>query len=333
VQYAKYQLDLAKWNGYTAKQQQDNPQWKPVPVNDPNPTGKTPLMDWPTWIQRQESGVPLLITTVDTLVAYAEGAPATSTSPATIGLQVQMAQHWAQAKNNMQSRVNGIYYCPQSSRYNYATHFDTANGLDSYHDMDPGPIWVVDTDASYPYVNYTVASGDTIVSIAGSHGLMPEDIFFLNLPFPASQVDFRNVKNDTNYFKVGQVVKVPGQGYGSDARGVAVFQWWYRVGAAWAAEWEAAMDRFALANVTEDDITDFAKPIKLWKRARASVQFKPYTVVAGDTLASIAASQLQDATLAGKLYDFNSETLKSATQVLTAGQVINIPDKDVLSDI
>ena len=102
-----------------------------------------------------------------------------------------------------------------------------------------------------------------------------------------------------------------------------------------AYEWEAAMDKYALTNVTLDDITDFGKTIQLWKKARASVQFTPHIVVAGETLLSIAGN---DATLADKYYKFNgdacfSKTLTSPTQTLVAGMIINIPDQSVLSDI
>ena len=102
-----------------------------------------------------------------------------------------------------------------------------------------------------------------------------------------------------------------------------------------AYEWGNAMDKYALTKVTLDDITDFGKTIQLWKKARASVQFTPHTVVAGETLLSIANN---DATLADKIYKFNSDacfskTLTSPTQTLTAGMIINIPDSSVLSDI
>lgn len=337
LQYEKYKVDLAKWDGYTPKQQQDHPEWKPAPVADPNADGQHPLYDWVAWIKRQESGVPKLIETANTLIGYAEtGTPATPTAPATKGLQVEMLEHWNKAIDNIKSRLDKISVAPDVPRGMY---YLTGIG-------DAGPFWVVDTEVNRPYITHTVSAGDTLESIAklGRPGNRPEaaDVFFMNLDVLTINhslgTGFNSVDQaakDSKFLQAGLVLKIPYQYWNPPAtRELARLEWAFRAGALLAYEWEASMDRFALSGVTLDDITDFGKTIQLWKRARASVQFTPYTVAPGDTLASISAQFYQgDASQATKIYKFNSDTLTSPTQALMAGKVINIPDKDVLSDI
>ena len=330
LQYAKYQDAQAKWDKLTPKKQHDHPEWKPATVvTDPDPTGKNPLPDWEDWIKKEESGVPKLIETVNTLVGYSEGTPATATAPATTGLQVEMAQHWKAAIDNIWNRLQKVVVAPQDPRGIYYI-----SGV-----KDPGPFWVVDTEVGRPYKEYTVAAGDTLTSIRSNQWTLanpgpsfePADLFFISLGvfdkyglmtgFPS--ID--DVLQNTNFLKPGMVLRIPPY-----SRDLADAQYSCRAGALLAYEWENSMDRFALSGITEADITDFGKTIQLWKRARASVQFKPYPVQAGDTLLSIAGG---DAVLADKIYKFNSDTLSSPTQPLVAGQVINIPDPSVLSDI
>ncbi|HVT98976.1 MAG TPA: LysM peptidoglycan-binding domain-containing protein [Acidobacteriaceae bacterium] len=340
LEYAKYQVALAKYEKLDPNHQ--HPAWKPADVPDPNPNGKNPLPDWHDWIQREESGVPRLIETVNTLVGYAEGTPATATAPATTGLQVDMAQHWKATIDNIRARLDQMWVAPQIPRGNY-----DGSG------KDLGPFWVVDTAVGRPYVEYTVAAGDTLTSIASTQSrktysrLTADDLFFMNFDVfvdygrmtsgggyqiaQASWWQLDKTYDDATFLLPGMVLKLPNLHTRPPmSREFAGCQWFCRSGAALAYEWETSMDHFALSGINERDITDFGKVIQLWKRARASVQFTPYTVKAGDTLLSIAGG---DAVLADKIYKFNSDTLKSPAQNLIAGQVINIPDASVLSDI
>jgi LysM repeat protein len=334
LHYEKYKAAKAKWDGLTAKQQQDHCGMDPgPPVADPNPNGKTPLMDWTKWILRQESGVPMLIETANTLIEYAEGKPATAAAAATKGLQVEMLEHWNTAIANIQTRIDKVKVLPPQPEDDNGDPID-----DPDFDWEP-PYWIVDDEVSYPYVKYTVAAGNSLVAIAQSQlsdaSRWPE-IYHLNA----------DVVSDSSVIGAGQVLRIPhyqvGTGYPGvyrmnppKSRALSALHCGVRVGAVMAYEWGNAMDKYALTKVTLDDITDFGKTIQLWKKARASVQFTPHTVVAGETLLSIANN---DATLADKIYKFNSDacfskTLTSPTQTLTAGMIINIPDSSVLSDI
>lgn len=343
LQYAKYQDDLAKYE--KRDPQHKHPEWGPKAVDDPNGNGNHPLAAWEDWIEKEESGVPRLMETVNTLIWYADGQPATAVAPATTGLQVEMAQHWKKTIDNIQARLGEVWVAPQLPRGMY----DGAS-------KDAGPFWVIDSEVERPYVNYTVATGDTLTNICNSQGrqvghtLDPNDLFFMNFdvwqksvmsnglpimnnnfglnsgaPFPISQA-----LDNSGFLQPGVVLKIPDEHEVSPySRELAGCQKSCRAGALLAYEWEASMDRFALSGITEADIDDFGKTIQLWKSARASTQFKPYTVVAGDTLLSIAKG---DSVLADKIYKFNSDTI-SNPNVLAAGQVINIPDPSVLSDI
>ena len=340
VRYEKYKTAKAKWDGLTAKQQQDHPGMDPgPPVADPNPNGKTPLMGWTTWILRQESGVPALIEAANNLIEYAEGKPATAAgAAATKGLQVEMLEHWNTAIANIQTRVDKIKVLPPVQDEDDDDDDEDPFDLDPELDWDP-PYWIVDDELSYPYVKYTVATGDTLAAIAGSQlsnsNRWPE-IYHLNA----------DTVSDSSVIGTGQVLRIPHyqvtSGYPSiyranppSSRALSILDCGVRAGAVMAYEWEAAMKKYALMSVTLDDITDFGKTIQLWKKARASVQFTPHPVVAGETLLSIAGN---DQTLADKIYLFNSDacfskTLTSPTQPLTAGMTINIPDPSVLADI
>ncbi|HEY4359999.1 MAG TPA: LysM peptidoglycan-binding domain-containing protein [Bryobacteraceae bacterium] len=337
VQYEKYKLAKAKWDALTAKQQQDHPELDPAPVANPNPNGKTPFQEWAKWTQREESGVPKLVETANTLIEYAEGKPATPAGAATKGLQVEMLEHWNAALANIQARLDKVKVLPpvpddDDDGYGYGF------GVDPDFDWDP-PYWIVDDQLNYPYVKYTVQTGDTLAAIAQSQlqnsSRWPE-IYHLN----------SDAISDSNVISAGQVLRIPhyqvGTGYPGayrmnppSSRALSSLDYGVRAGALMAYEWEAGMETYALTHVTLDDITDFGKTIQLWKKARASVQFTPHSVVAGETLLSIAGN---DATLADKYYKFNSDacfsqTLTSPTQTLVAGMILNIPDASVLSDI
>ena len=330
LQYAKYQDALAKYEKQDPQHQ--HPEWKPATVADPNASGKDPLPDWQNWISKEESGVPKLIEAVNTLVGYSDGTAATLTAPATTGLQVEMAQHWKKTIDNIWNRLQKVVVAPQNPRGIYYI-----SGV-----KDPGPFWVVDTEAGRPYKEYTVTAGDTLNSIRASQWALaspgatfdPADLFFMNLDvFDGLMTGFSSIDavlQNPNFLKPGMVLRVPApHEVPPYSRDLADAQCSCRTGALLAYEWENSMDRFALSDITEADITDFGSTIQLWKRARASVQFTPYTVVAGDTLLTIAKG---DAVLADKIYKFNSDTLNNPN-VLSAGQVINIPDPSVLSDI
>jgi LysM repeat protein len=338
VQYARYPDAVAKYEKLDPNHQ--HPEWKPAPVANPNPTGKNPLPSWGDWIQKEESGVPKLIETVNTLVGYAEGTPATATAPATTGLQADMAQHWKTTIDNIRARLDKMWVAPQEPR-----------GLYSINVKDPGPFWVVDTEAGRPYVEYAVAAGDTLNSISSSQWRKTysrfdvDDLFFMNFDvwkqygnmsqgggiMKMGWDPIENAFADAGFLQPGMVLKLPNPHTPPPkSREFADCQWFCRSGAALAYEWQNSMDRFALSGIDESEIDDFGKTIQLWKRGRASVQFTPYSVKAGDTLLSIAGG---DSGLADKLYKFNSDTLTSPNQPLVVGQVINIPDKSVLSDI
>ena len=335
VRFEKYKLAKAKWDGLTAKQQNDHHEMNPgPPPTDPNPNGKTPLMEWPKWILRQESGVPALIEAANTLIEYAEGKPAMAGAAATKGLQVEMLEHWNAAIASIQTRIDKVKVLPPEPDDDDEDPFD----LDPEFDWDP-PYWIVDDELSYPYVKYTVAACDSLAGIAQSQlqnsARWPE-IFHLNA----------DIVSDPSVIGAGQALRIPHYQVNTgwpgvyrmnppSSRALSQLDYGVRVGALMAYEWEASMEKYALTRVTLDDITDFGNTIQLWKKARASVQFTPHPVVAGETLLSIAKN---DQTLADKIYKFNSDacfskTLTSPTQTLTAGMIINIPDASVLSDI
>ena len=73
-----------------------------------------------------------------------------------------------------------------------------------------------------------------------------------------------------------------------DNRQFAEFHMEAKRGSLIAYYWEHWTQAYGLNGVTEDAITAFGDAIKLWKQARASIDFKVYTVVPGDTLPSIA---------------------------------------------
>lgn len=100
--------------------------------------------------------------------------------------------------------------------------------------------------------------------------------------------------------------------------------------------WETALAGDGLRGLTEPDLDGFAHMIRLWKAARASVKWREYETVAGDTLAKIAASVYKDATLAQRIADTNQGVLKSPVNVngvLDTGTVLHIYDKEVLPDL
>lgn len=62
-------------------------------------------------------------------------------------------------------------------------------------------------------------------------------------------------------------------------------------GTARALAWYQLSQRNALGSVTEENLTKFGQCIDAWRAAAAQVSFVTYTVLPGDTLASIAKSQ------------------------------------------
>ncbi len=102
-----------------------------------------------------------------------------------------------------------------------------------------------------------------------------------------------------------------------------------REGQKLASESETLLEKHALTQVIEQDITRFHDNIEAWRSAAASVNFATYAVVSGDTLIGLAQSNYQDPALANRLFALNSPPLTDA-HVLPAGTELKIYVKDAL---
>ncbi len=100
-----------------------------------------------------------------------------------------------------------------------------------------------------------------------------------------------------------------------------------------AKAWDNVVYTYALADVTEDVITQFGQALDLWRATSAAVRFRTQTVVAGDTLASLAKAAYGDPSLASSIFDQNRDQLSDATAPLVAGTVLKIYDQDALADL
>ena len=103
-------------------------------------------------------------------------------------------------------------------------------------------------------------------------------------------------------------------------------------GAKRAFDWRATVEQTALVGVSEDDIDRFGRCIDSWRAASASVRFKTYVVVAGDTLGSLAKTEYGDATMTSAIYDNNRDHLTDPN-VLSVGTVLKIYEKAWLADL
>lgn len=99
-----------------------------------------------------------------------------------------------------------------------------------------------------------------------------------------------------------------------------------------AFEWRATVEKTALVGVSEDDIDRFGRCIASWRAASASVRFKTYVVVTGDTLTSLAKTEYGDATMTNAIFDNNRDQLTDPN-VLSVGMVLKIYEKAWLADL
>lgn len=103
-----------------------------------------------------------------------------------------------------------------------------------------------------------------------------------------------------------------------------------REGQKLASKSATLLEKYALTQVIEKDITQFHDNIEAWRSAAASVNFALYSATATDTLASLAQTHYQDPLLATRLFALNSPPLTDAN-TLPAGTNLKIYVKDALA--
>jgi nucleoid-associated protein YgaU len=109
-------------------------------------------------------------------------------------------------------------------------------------------------------------------------------------------------------------------------------------GAARSGWWETLSEKNAsLAHVAEDDIVTFGKTIDQWRAVAASVRFKTYVTVDGDTLESIAQTYYGSGSFTQNLFDANKAIFTPANPKKTkngnevvAGTLLKIFETDAL---